>query len=285
HTLPADHFVIGTGSDHIFMLLAQVFLNPLVNTVISEYTFPTYAIAVHSAGGELRVARAAPNLGHSVDHLLAAIDSSTRIVFVDNPNNPIGSYLTRSEIERLLESLPREATLVLDEAYFDFADAPDYASGLEYMGRFPNLVVTRTFSKAYGLAGFRVGYGVARPSLVDLLKRVRLPFSVSHVALAAAEAAVSDDEHLEKSRALVRAERPLLTRNLARVLPKVLPGAGNFITAMTPMPAQELFVKLLERGIIVRPLGALGLPDAVRITVGLPDENRALLKALSDILA
>lgn len=284
HALSPGHFVVGTGSDHIFMLLALVLLNPATNAVISEYTFQTYAIAVHSVGAELRVARSGPHLGHSVDHLLAAVDSGTRLVFVDNPNNPIGSYLDRCEIERLLEHLPPETTLVLDEAYFEFADLPDYVSGLAYLDRYPNLVVTRTFSKAYGLAGFRVGYGMTRPELADLLKRVRLPFPVSHVALAAAEAALSDEAHLARSRALVSAERPVLAQGLARILPEVLTGAGNFITAKTPIPAQDLFQKLLEHGIIVRPLGSMGLPEHVRITIGLPDENRALLKALSDIL-
>ncbi|MHB1543310.1 MAG: histidinol-phosphate transaminase [Gammaproteobacteria bacterium] len=284
HKLPEDHFVMGTGSDHVFMLLALVLLNPAVNAVISEYTFPTYAIATHSVGAELRIARAGPGLGHSVDHLLAAVDPSTRVVFVDNPNNPVGSYLPGGEVERLLRSLSPDVTLVLDEAYFEFANAPDYVSGLEYVGRYPNLIVTRTFSKAYGLAGFRIGYGVTQPALVDLLKRVRLPFSLSHVALAAAEAALSDHAHLNKTRALIETERPLLAQNLARMLPQVLPGAGNFISARTPMPAQDLFVMLLKRGIIIRPLGAMGLPDFIRITVGLPDENQALLKALSDIL-
>lgn len=283
--LSADHFVIGTGSDHLFVLLALVLLNPSVNAVVSEYTFPTYAIATHSVGAQLRVARAGPRLGHSVDHLLRAVDGATRLMFIDNPNNPIGSYLTRDEVEALLERLPREVTLVLDEAYFEYVDAPDYVSGMAYLEHYPNLVVTRTFSKAYGLAGLRVGYGMFAPPLADLVRRVRLPFCVSHVALAAAEAALADEEHLQKSRALVIAERPRLARELARILPEVLPGAGNFLTALCPIPAQDLFVKLLEEGIIVRPLGALGLPDGIRITVGRPEENRALIEALTRILA
>ncbi len=284
HALPHDHFMIGTGSDQLFMLLALVLLNTQANAVISEYTFPTYAIAVHSVGAELRIARASSNLGHSVDHLLEAVDPSTRVIFLDNPNNPVGSYLPGREIERLLQSLPPDVVVVLDEAYYDFVDAPDYVSGLEYIGRYPNLIVTRTFSKAYGLAGLRIGYGVSHPPLIELMKRVRLPFSVSHVALAAAEAALSDTEHLAKTRALIWTERPTLAKNLAQCLPLVLPGAGNFITARTPIPAQDLFQRLLERGIIIRPLGAMGLPDFIRVTVGLPDENRTFLNALKSVL-
>ncbi len=284
HGIPPDSVIIGTGSDQLFMLLALVLLNPQTNAVISEFTFPTYAISAHSVGAELRVAQAGPGLGHEVDHLLAAVDSTTRIVFVDNPNNPIGSYLTRSAITRLLEAVPRDTLVVLDEAYYEFVDAPDYVSGLEYLSRYPNLMVTRTFSKAYGLAGFRIGYGMADPALVRLLQRVRLPFSVSHLALAAAEAALDDEAHLAQTRRLVLKERPELAGLLEQHRIRTLPSQGNFVTGLAPIPSRSLFEELLKTGIIIRPLTAMGLPDHVRVTVGLPDQNQALAKALEAVL-
>jgi histidinol-phosphate aminotransferase len=284
HGLPPDCLVIGTGSDHLFMLLALVLLNPQTNAVISEFTFPTYAIAVHSVGAELRVARSGAGLGQEVDHLLAAIDSATRVIFIDNPNNPIGSYLSRSAIVRLMDAVPRETLVVLDEAYYEFVDAPDYISGLEYLARYPNLMVTRTFSKAYGLAGFRIGYGLADPALVRLLQRVRLPFSISHLALAAAEAALADTEHLVRTRQLVLSERPRLAALLEKRLVRILPSQGNFVTAETPVPARQLFEALLKVGIIIRPLAGMGLPDHVRVSVGLPTQNQALGKALEAVL-
>ncbi len=284
HGVPPDSVIIGTGSDQLFMLLALVLLNPQANAVISEFTFPTYAIAAHSVGAELRVAKAAPGLGHEVDHLLAAVDSATRIVFIDNPNNPVGSYLGRPAITRLLEAVPRDTLVVLDEAYYEFVDAPDYVSGLEYLGRYPNLMVTRTFSKAYGLAGFRIGYGLGDPALIRLLQRVRLPFSVSHPALLAAEAALDDEAHLAQTRRLVFGERPHLARLLEQHRIRTLPSQGNFVTGQTPIPSRSLFEELLKAGIIIRPLAAMGLPDHVRITVGLPDQNQTLAKALEAVL-
>ncbi len=284
HGVPPECLVIGTGSDQLFMLLALVLLNPKTNAVISEFTFPTYAIAVHSVGAELRVARAGSGLGHEVDHLLTAVDSATRILFVDNPNNPIGSYLGRSALTRLLDAVPRDTLVVLDEAYYEFVDAPDYVSGLEFLNRYPNLMITRTFSKAYGLAGFRIGYGLADPALVRLIQRVRLPFSVSHLALAAAEAALDDAGHLARTRQLVLSERPRLTALLEKHRIQTLPSQANFVTGVSPVPSRQLFEALLKTGIIIRPLAAMGLPDHVRVTVGLPAQNQSLGKALEAVL-
>jgi histidinol-phosphate aminotransferase len=202
-----------------------------------------------------------------------------------NPDNPSGTYTTREALVALLDAMPKKALVVLDQAYVEFVTAGDYPDGLDLRARYPNLILLRTFSKIYGLAGLRLGYGVARPDLVEYLDRVRAPFNVSLVAQAAGVAALSDTEHVAKSRALVESELPFLANGLNALGAKVTPSQANFVLADFPgRPGKELFEALLREGVVVRPMGGYGFPTSQRITVGLRAENEKLLEALRKVL-
>ncbi|MEI7443886.1 MAG: histidinol-phosphate transaminase [Burkholderiales bacterium] len=277
--VPQDWLTLGNGSNDILELVAHALLQPGVSAVYSQYSFTVYALATQETGARAIVVPATAGLGHDLAAMRAAITDDTRIVFIANPNNPTGTFLPAAEIEAFLASVPPQVVVVLDEAYNEYLEPALRFDAVAWVRRFPNLVLSRTFSKAYGLAGLRVGYSVAQPALTDLMNRVRQPFNVNSLAQAAAIAALGDTAFLERSRALN-------TEGVARLqaafdelgLPYVK-SFGNFVLVKVG-DAAGINLKLLKAGVIVRPVGNYGLPEWLRISVGLPEENEAFLKAL-----
>lgn len=291
HRIGRERITVGTGSDHILELIARAFLEPGRSAVFARHAFAIYAIVSQAAGAELRVAEPhAPDhpqqpYGHDVDSLLGVVSDSTRVVFVANPNNPTGTYLTQDEIDRLMAGIPGHVVVVIDEAYFDYA-AP-YAAGYPdtrgLLERYSNLVVLRTFSKAYGLAGVRIGYALAGAAMTDCLNRVRLSFNPSSLGQVAAVAALADREHVKRTVELNRAELQNQDAALREMGLAVIPSVCNFVTVDVGRPGRELFQQLLREGVIVRPLDGYGLERHLRISVGLPEQNRRLLEALQTV--
>ncbi|MES2403840.1 MAG: histidinol-phosphate transaminase [Pseudomonadota bacterium] len=277
---------LGNGSHELLMLLAQCFADAKHSVVFSQFGFAVFPIATAAAGARaIRVAalprshRSAP-CGHDLDAMARAIRADTRIVYLANPNNPTGTWFDDAALAAFLERVPRNVLVVVDEAYHEYVDAPGLTAALGFADKYPNLIVTRTFSKAYGIAGARAGYLIAHPSVVAVLERLRESFNVNNVALAGAAAALADKPWLAKSRAFNRAEREWLREELQERGYRCLPSQTNFLLCVLPRDASKLECHLFERGVIVRPMGGYGLPRALRISVGSRAENRRLLKAL-----
>ena len=288
HGLEPERLIFGCGSDELFTLLCQVYCEPGDNVVQGEYGFLAYRIAARAAQAEVRFAPE-PQFRLDVDEVLRRVDARTRVVFVANPANPTGTWNTRAEIGRLCRALPKDVILCLDGAYAEFVDDPAWCDGLKLARGAPNVVATRTFSKAYGLAGLRVGWGYAAAPVIDALDRIRAPFNVNIPAQAAALAALDDDAFLERSRALVREERPKLAERLEALGLAVEPSEANFVLARFPTEpgrtAAEAEAFLAARGVLVRGLAGYGIGSGLRITVGLPEHNRLVVEALDEFLA
>jgi histidinol-phosphate aminotransferase len=286
--VPADRILLGNGSHELLMQFAQVFAGPGVEVVASQYGFAVYALAAQAAGATLRLAPALPvdhamPRGHDLDALLAAITPATRIVYLANPNNPTGTWFDAEAFEAFLRAVPESVLVVADEAYAEFADAPGHAPALPLLARHRNLVVTRTFSKAYALAGLRVGYAVADAGLVSVMERVRESFNVNMAGLAAAEAALGDDAYLRQTLAANAAQRARLAEALRARGLFVHPSQTNFLLVDFGVDAGPLEAALLAEGVVPRPMAGYGLPTCLRITVGTEAENRRLLAALDAV--
>ena len=281
---------LGNGSNDVLELAARAFLTPEHEAVFSEHAFAVYPLVTQAIGATARVAKANPPehpmpYGHDLAAMRALISGRTRIVFVANPNNPTGTWLKTAELEEFLSSVPESVIVVVDEAYGEYVEAEaDCPNALRWLDRFPNLIVTRTFSKAYGLAGLRVGYAVSHPSIADLLNRVREPFNVNSLALVAAAAALDDVSHLERSRAVNRAGMRQLQEACRQLGLNWLPSVGNFLCVDVGRPGREVFLELLKQGVIVRPVDNYGLPRFLRISVGTEAENARLIEVLNAVL-
>ena len=290
HKVSIGQVTLGNGSNDVLVLLAGTFLTPEHEAVYSQYAFAVYPIAVQASGAKAIIAAANPAdhrmpLGHDPAAILAAIGPRTRIVFLANPNNPTGTWLTGPELEELVRGIPPEVIVVLDEAYHEYSAGMGVPDGTTLQLRFPNLVIARTFSKAYGLAGLRVGYTLSHPDIADLLNRVRQPFNVSVVGLAAAAAALDDGEHVEATLALNRRGLARLREGLAALGLAVLPSAANFLLCDLHRPAAPVSDALLRRGVIVRPVVNYGLPNHLRISTGTAEQNERVLAAMAAALA
>ncbi len=284
-----DQITLGNGSNDVLVLLAEAFLKPGLAAVYSQYAFAVYPIAVQAAGatGIVTPALAADSgmpLGHDLSAMKRAITSNTRLVFVANPNNPTGTYVPAAELRRFVSEVPAHALVVLDEAYFEYAGGLDIQNGIPWIADFPNLVVVRTFSKAYGLAGLRVGYAVSHPSVAGMLNRVRQAFNVSSVALAGATAALEDDAHVSAAVAVAVAERVRVAAALHAMGTPTIPTAGNFLLLHAGPDGLRRFDALLRAGIIVRPVVNYGLHEHLRVTLGTVEQNDRFLSAWQRIL-
>ena len=281
---------LGNGSNDLLELVARAFLTPEHEAVYSEHAFAVYPIVTQAVGAGARVAKANPPdhampYGHDPAAILASINDRTRVVFIANPNNPTGTWLKTAELLSLLEAIPAQVIVVVDEAYVEYVEAEmDCGSALNWLDRFPNLVVTRTFSKAYGLAGLRVGYAVSHPQIADLLNRVRQPFNVNSLALVAATAALNDIDHLQRSQAVNRAGMAQLQAACRQWGLNWLPSAGNFLCVEIGRSGREIFMELLKRGVITRPVDNYGLPHYLRISIGTEAENARWIEAMHDVL-
>jgi len=274
--------VLGNGSNDVLEMAALAMLAPGRSCVFSEHAFAVYPITTQARGARAIVVPARAH-GHDLDAMAAAIAPDTHLVFVANPNNPTGTWLPPAEIEGFLDRVPGRVAVVLDEAYFEYLPPALRADAVAWVRRHPNLVVTRTFSKAYGLAGLRVGYGIAQPELAALLDRVRHPFNVSVPALAAAEAALGDEDFLRRTLELNERGLRQLTTGLAALGLETLPSRGNFLLVKVG-DAARIDRELLARGVIVRPVAGYGLPQWLRVSVGLREENERFLAALAQAL-
>jgi histidinol-phosphate aminotransferase len=283
-----DQIVLGNGSNDVLELAGMAFLAPGCSAVYSQHAFAVYPLATQARGAQ-SVVTAAKNFGHDLEAMRAAIRADTRVVFIANPNNPTGTMLAAAELESFLRRAPKNVIVVVDEAYNEYLAPELRCPSIDWIARFPNLIVTRTFSKVYGLAGLRVGYAVCRREIADLLNRVRQPFNVNNLALVGAIAALSDDEFLRESYELNVSGMQQLLAGCKRLGLAWIPSYGNFVTVEIPRAqgasqAGAVFQKLLRQGVIVRPLAGYAMPDHLRVTVGLPRENARFLEALEAVL-
>jgi histidinol-phosphate aminotransferase len=281
--VPADHIVVGNGSDEILTLIAGAYLRPGDNAVTADVTFSEYNFAVRLFGSTMRFA---PLSGGAFDLEAVAdrIDSHTKLVFLCNPNNPTGGYFTQTALEAFLGRVPSTALVVLDEAYCHYVEADDYPDSIPLLKSWPNLLITRTFSKVYGLAALRVGYALASPQVIGHLSVVKQPFNVGTLGQIAARAALADKAFVEKSRAVNREGVAFWQQSLARLGLASLPTQANFIAVGVARDAQQVFTAMAEAGVTIRPLTSFGLPDWIRITIGTREQNELCVAALSRAL-
>jgi len=279
----ASRITLGNGSNDVLDLIARMAIAAGAAGVIADHAFVVYSLAVTLAGGRL-VKVPARDFGADLDAMLAAVTPETAVVFLANPNNPTGTWVTEAELVRFLDALPPEVWMVLDEAYFEYVEAPGYPDGIRLLDRYPNLIVTRTFSKIHGLAALRVGYAVSSATAADLLNRVRQPFNVNTIGLAAAVAALGDRAYVAESRALNHAGLAALVAGLKQLGLRYIPSVGNFIAFEPGRDPVAVYQALLREGVIVRPIGEYGLTNHLRVTVGLAEENQRFLEALARVL-
>jgi histidinol-phosphate aminotransferase len=283
-----EETIAGAGIDDLLDLTVRCMLDPGDELVLAHPGFVRYAVAAKAAGGVPKAIPGAPGspYAHDLEAMLAAIGPRTRIVVLVNPNNPTGSMFTRDALGDYLDRVPEGVLTILDEAYFEFVEDPDYPDGLDYLERGKPLLVFRTFSKIHSLAGLRVGFGFGPPELIGFLDRARLPFNVNVVAQSAALAALGAGDHVVRSRRLARSETAFLARGLADRGWKPQPTCTNFVFAEAPLPGTPLAEGLLSRGFILRPLSGFGLPDTFfRVSHGTREQNEAFLRALDEVSA
>jgi histidinol-phosphate aminotransferase len=284
-----EQITLGNGSNDLLQMAAEAFLTTDVEAVYSQYAFAIYGIVVQATGATARVAPAYPDnhamaLGHDLDAMRALVNERTRLVFIANPNNPTGTWVEREPLRRFIASLPATTIVLVDEAYGEYVNDTNYPNAALWLNEFSNLIVTRTFSKAHGLAGLRVGYGLAHPSVADILNRVRQPFNVNSLGLVAAAAALEDTDHLARSAQLNREGMQQLRVGLKSLGLRCYPSIGNFMLVDCGRPGVPVYDSLLRAGVIVRPVAGYGLPNHLRISIGTIAQNQRLLAALAAII-
>jgi histidinol-phosphate aminotransferase len=285
-SIQPEQITLGNGSSDILDFITRVFVNDGDNIVVSQHAFAIYGLVAKMVGAET-IAAPAKNFAHDLDAMLAAINDKTRIVFVTNPNNPTGTWIKKDELIAFLNKVPERVLVLLDEAYFEYVDEADYPNGMALLPQYSNLVVTRTFSKAYGLASMRVGYGVSSPEIADLLNRVRPPFNVNSFALAAAKATLLDDEYVAESIAVNNDGMAYLEGEFNRLGLDFIQSVGNFICVKMPSGVDPMAVNdgLLRQGVIIRPVANYEMPEHLRVSIGIAKENQAFIAALENVLA
>jgi len=278
-----DQISLGNGSNDVLELVARVALSPGNEGIVSAHAFVVYPLAIVAHGGKL-ITVPARDWTHDLDAMANAVTPLTRIVFIANPNNPTGTWVDERTLTQFLDRLPEHVIAVLDEAYFEYLVDPEYPNGITLLRRYPNLVVTRTFSKVYGLAGLRIGYCLSHPDIADLLNRVRQPFNVSSIGLECAEAALADQDYVRRSREINDHGMQQLRQGLDQLGIAYIPSGGNFLCIDLGRPAAAAYEALLRLGVIVRPIGGYGMPNHLRVTVGLHEENARFLDALARVV-
>ena len=281
--ISTDQITLGNGSNEILELLARTFLTPDLEVIFSEHAFAVYPLVTQAVGAAARVAPAL-DYGHDLEAMLALVNKNTRLVFIANPNNPTGTLLTGEAIEKFVSALPETVLCVLDEAYFEYVNPEDRYDSIGCLGKYPNLIITRTFSKAYGFAGLRMGYGLSSSNIADMLNRVRQPFNNNMLALAAAEAALTDDEYLFETISCNQQGMKQLTDAFLELGLSWIPSSGNFVSVDLNQAAQPIYDALLNKGVIVRPVANYGMPNYLRISIGTKQENQLFIEALKSIL-
>ena len=263
-----EQITLGNGSNDVLELAARAFATPETEVIFSEHAFAVYPIVTQAVGAKA-IVTPAKDWGHDLSAMARAVSEYTRLIFIANPNNPTGTWVDAESLKQLLETTPSHVLVVVDEAYFEYVETPGYPNCLSWLSDFPNLIITRTFSKIYGLAGLRVGYAVSHPDVANLMNRVRQPFNVNTFALAAATAALNDEAHVVRSRTVNQTGLEQLTKGLVELGLRFIPSIGNFLTVEFDRPGLVIYQALLGEGLIVRPVANYGLPNHLRITVGL----------------
>lgn len=281
--LEPGQITLGNGSNEILELLARTFVTPDDEVLFSQHAFAVYPIVTQAVGARAVIAPA-KDYGHDLDAMAHLISDRTRLIFIANPNNPTGTWLGKDELEQFLSGLPDSTIVAIDEAYFEYVSEPDYPNSLDFLPDLPNLVVTRTFSKIYGLAGLRAGYGVSSPAIADLLNRARQPFNINMLAQTAATAALGDREFVEKSREANQTGYQWLFGQLQKLGLYVIPGVGNFISFRVK-DATGVYEALLRNGVIIRPIEDYDMPGFLRVTVGSVGENARFIDVLKQVLS
>lgn len=278
-----DMITLGNGSNDLLDLITRTFVTAENSVIFSQYAFAVYPL-VTQAVGAISLEIPANQWGNDLVAMQAAIREDTRLIFIANPNNPTGTWINKTALLNFLDAVPEDKIVVLDEAYFEYVEQPDYPNGLTLLEKYPNLIVTRTFSKAYGLAGLRVGYAVSQPKIANLLNRVRQPFNVNSLALEAATIALQDNDYLDKSITANRWGMQQLIDAFQSMNLTFIPSTGNFITVNVPSTGRIIYEKLLQEGVIVRPLANYQMPNHLRITIGTQEENNKFINALQKII-
>ena len=280
-----DQITIGNGSNDVLELAGRVALSPNTNGVIDEHCFVVYPLTITGANAEKKIVPS-DQWGHDLDGMVQAVDDQTRIIYIANPNNPTGTWLTERELTEFLDKVPKHIWVVLDEAYFEYANesVDGYADGVKLSKRYSNLIITRTFSKVYGLASLRIGYSVSTPEFANLMNRLRQPFNANSVALAAAEAALTDTDYVDQSVQMNIEGMRMFESGFTRLGLEHIPSIGNFVSFKVDSSASDCYDALLNQGVVVRPIANYGMTKHLRVTVGLPQENERFLKTLERVL-
>ena len=276
--LTSDQITLGNGSNDVLELLARTFVSSNDEVIFSQYAFAVYPLVTQAIGAKAVIAPAS-DFGHDLDAMTTLISEKTKLIFIANPNNPTGTALAPKQVETFLKQVPESVIVVLDEAYVEYTT--QQFNTVAWLAGYPNLVITRTFSKAYGLAALRVGYSLSSPEIADCLNRIRQPFNVNSLALVAAVAALADKDYVEQSRQLNEAGLKQYVTGFEQLGLTYIPSKGNFITVDVKRNADSIYQSLLQQGVIVRPIANYGLPQHLRISVGLGEENQRCLDALA----
>ncbi len=284
HELDMGQVILGAGSTDLIELVARTFLTAGDEAITSESSFYIYRLAMDEVGAQ-RVETPLADEGINLTAMARAVTRRTKVVYIGNPNNPTGTLVTAEDIDRFLSAIPPSVLVVLDEAYYEYAQRPGYSHSLDYVREGRNVLVLRTFSKVHGLAGLRIGYGLGHAELIEALNRVRSPFNANSLAQAAALAALDDREHIARSAESNRREMKFVTQELALLGVRYTPSAANFILMDTGRDCEEDFMRLLHQGVIVRPMKLYGFPTRLRVTIGARPDNERFLEALTKVMA
>jgi len=284
HGVDKDQIILGNGSVDIIEMACRTFLGPEDNAVMSAGAFIMCYLATQAVNGNPVMVPMGDGVTHDLEAMAAAVDDRTKLVYMANPNNPTGTMVGREAVGRFFDKLPGHVIVLMDEAYFEYMDHPDYPDSFAYLKDGRNILILRTFSKAYGLAGLRVGYGVANEQITSGLNKIRSPFNTNSLSQLAALHALEDAAHLEKSVSLNRQGISFMQSEMDRLGVEYTPSYGNFILVTTPLESREAFNALLKEGVIVRPMTGYGYPNAFRVSTGLPEENQRFIKALATML-
>lgn len=277
-----QQLTIGNGSENILEIIVKSYLTTQDAAIVSQYAFATIPLLIKAMGAKL-ITVPASEWGHDVNAIIAACTPETRILFIVNPNNPTGTYTTAQDFKKLLQAIPAHVLIIADEAYHEYIEQDDYPNTLELLPRHPNLILTRTFSKVFGLAGLRIGYAISSPEIADILNRARLPFNTNAIGMLAAAAALNDQEFIARSVALNKQGKKQFEDAFKKMGISYIPSLGNFISIDLKKDAAETYQALLKKGIIVRPLTAYGMPNFLRVTIGTYEQNERFLTALTQL--
>mgnify|MGYP006284453997 CR=1 FL=1 len=285
HNINKNKLFIGNGSDEIIDHIMTVFVEKGDEVILADPSFIKYKLAVQASGGIGKKIPLTEDYRHDLSRMAEAVTEKTKVIFICDPNNPTGTTVDRKKLLDFIDEVPSDILLVVDQAYYEYVTETDYLQGLELIDQYSNLILLRTFSKIYGMAGFRVGYGIANSQLVELLNRVRSPFNVNKAAQKAAVAALQDQQHVKNSRACNENGKTYLYNALDELGLQYIHTQGNFILIDTEHDAVAVFEKLMRQGVIIRPGNIFGLPTWIRVTIGRKEDNQEFIKQLKDIIS